>query len=364
MQRQLLDLGRQCLEEVLSAEAGFELDTREETLLTVAGGGPDAIWSLRSGSHEWRMLVEVKSALWPRGVEALAARVKTLATEVKADRCLVILPRVTTRTGKFLQREGIDYIDVRGNIRITVPGRFLLIARGRRETSMADLPIPKDRIANPFAGKASRIVRALLAEPQRWWRVTELADRVEVSAGMSVKTLRALEADLYVRRNARRQVKLADGESLLRRWAAVSKPAFREASRFTSPIPDPDELASRLAERLAEMGVGYALSRLSAARFIEPFAPAHVVDVYLDRDPEDLASKLDLFPVDRGESVRLVRPTDTGVLQFTEERREVTLVNPVQLFVDLTRGRGREGDVAERLFENQLRGTWNEESEE
>ena len=157
---------------------------------------------------------------------------------------------------------------------------------------------------------------------------------------------------------------MADGESLLRQWAAVSRPAFRGASRFTSPIPDPDALAIRLAERLAEMGVGYALSRLSAARFIEPFAPARVVDVYLNSEPEDLASRLDLFPVDRGESVRLVRPKDTGVLQFTQEHQGVTVVNPVQLFVDLSNGRGREGDVAERLLENQLRGAWKEESEE
>lgn len=105
------------------------------------------------------------------------------------------------------------------------------------------------------------------------------------------------------------------------------------------------------------MEVGYALSRLSAARFVEPYAPASAVDVYVDREPGELESALNLFPVDRGESLRLVRPSDFGVLQFTEEREGVTVVNPVQLFVDLSNGRGREGDVAERLLENQLSGT-------
>ena len=149
-----------------------------------------------------------------------------------------------------------------------------------------------------------------------------------------------------------------DGEALLRRWAAVSRPAFRDASRFTSPIPDPDELAVQLSKRLEGMGVGYALSRLSAARFVEPYAPASVVDVYVDREPSELEAALDLFRIDRGESVRLVRPTDLGVLQFTEEYGGVRVVNPVQLFVDLSNGRGREGDVAERLLENRLSVTW------
>ena len=50
----------------------------------------------------------------------MAARIKTLALEAEADRCLVIVPRVTARTGEFLERNGIDYIDLRGNIQITV----------------------------------------------------------------------------------------------------------------------------------------------------------------------------------------------------------------------------------------------------
>ena len=357
MDKRLLDLGRLRLENVLDGASGLELATTDGTEPPTATGRiPDVIWVLRSGSDEWRLLVEVKSTLWPRGVEAMAAQAKSLAAEAEADRCLVIVPRVTERTGKFLERYGIDYIDLRGNIRVTVPGRILVMARGGREASLDDFPVPKDRIANPFAGKASRIVRALLAEPRRWWGVTELADRVEVSAGMSVKTLRALEVDLYVRRDRRRRVRLADGESLIRRWAAVSGPAFREATGFTSPIPDQDELAIRLTERLKGMGVGYALSRLAAARFVEPYAPARVVDVYVDREPSELEGALDLFAVDRGESVRLIRPSDAGVLQFTAERQGVTVVNPVQLFVDLSNGRGREGDVAERLLENQLRG--------
>lgn len=357
MQAKLIEFGRRSLEQVLVGETGFDMVADGVSSLE-SGRAPDALWVLRSGSQEWRFLVEVKSTLWPSGVAAMAAQAKALAAETEADRCLVIVPRVTDRTAEFLRREGIDYIDLRGNVRVSVPGRILVMARGGGASTDDDFPIPKDRIANPFAGKASRIVRALLAEPRRWWGVTELAERVEVSAGMSVKTLRTLEADLYVRRDRRRRVRVADGESLLRRWAAVSGPAFRDASRFTSPVPDPDELAIRLAERLGEMEVGYALSRLSAARFVEPYAPASVVDVYVDREPSELEAALDLFPVDRGESVRLVRSSDLGVLQFTEEREGATVVNPVQLFVDLSNGRGREGDVAERLLENRLSGTW------
>ncbi|MGB3563971.1 MAG: hypothetical protein WBC09_13060, partial [Thermoanaerobaculia bacterium] len=147
----------------------------------------------------------------------------------------------------------------------------------------------------------------------------------------------------------------SDGEALLRRWADATKNAFRDAKRFTSKIRDPDELTTELSKGLERLGIAYAMTRLAAARFVEPYAPASVVDAYIDGDPDQGASALGFLPVDRGESVRLVTPPDGGVFQFTQQQSGITIVNPVQLFVDLKQGGGREPDVAERLFESRLR---------
>ena len=315
----------------------------------------DAIWALGSASGESRFLVEARTNIWPRDVGPVSARLKASATGLDADRCVIVAPRLTERTRELLRRAEIDYIDLRGAVRLAVPGQLLILAQDDQET-IADYSSDRSgRIVNPFRGKASRVVRALLSEPRRWWGVTELAERVEVSAGLSVKTLKTLEDDVYVRRDSDRRVTLADGEALLRRWAAAADGPFRKAGRFVSPIPDLDEVTRQLSTRLESLGARYVLSRLAAARFIEPYAPARVVDIYVDREPDDLARTLDLISVDRGESVRLVNPSDEGVFQFAIERNTVTCVNPVQLFVDLYNGRGREPDVAERLFDNQLR---------
>ena len=321
----------------------------------------DAVWLLRSGSDEARLLLEARTNIWPRDVGPISARLKAAAAALNADGCVLVAPRVTERTRDLLQRAGVDYIDLRGQVRLVIPGRLLIVAQaGKRAQAGKQAPGTygpdrSDRIVNPFRGKASRIVRALLADPQRWWGVTELAECVGVSAGLSVKTLKTLERNIYVRRDRDRRVTLADGEALLRQWAAVTDSAFRNAGRFVSQLPDPDEVTQRLSSRLESINVRYAVSRLAAARFIEPYAPARVVDIYVDRDPDSLAEPLGLLPVDRGETVRLVRPGDEGVFQFCGEHDTVTAVSPVQLFVDLSNGRGREPDVAARLFENKLR---------
>ncbi len=347
--------------EVLAAGFGRLRDTLREgsgfELLQVPAGlsMADAVWAIKSTTGQARVVVEAKTAIWPRDVERVAAQLRVSGADEQADRCLVVAPSLTKRTRELLRRSDIDYVDLRGEVRVTIPGRLLILASGERNDSTEGKWYRRDRIANPFQGKASRVVRALLAEPGRWWGVTELAGRVDVSAGLVVKTLNGLEDEAYVRRNEDRQVRLSDGAALLRRWADVAKNAFRDAATFTSKIRDPDELTTELSKGLERLAVTYAMTRLAAARFVEPYAPASVIDAYIDGDPGQAASALGFLPVERGESVRLAAPPDAGVFQFTQKQSSVTIVNPVQLFVDLSQGGGREPDVAERLFESQLR---------
>ena len=355
MASELLGAGEACLRRILDSASGFQLDS---SMREAQVGAPrvDAVWMLRSGSDESRLLIEARTSIWPRDVDPVSAQLKAAAATLGADGCVIVAPRMTERTRELLQRAGVDYIDLQGNVRIAIPSRLLIVTQGGKGAPRDYGQNRSSRIVNPFRGKASRIVRALLADPQRWWGVTELAERVGVSAGLSVKALKTLERNVYVRRDPDRRVKLADGALLLRQWATITENPFRNAGTFVSRLPDPDEITRRLSSKLGSFGVRYAVSRLAAARFVEPYAPARVVDIYVDCDPGGLAERLGLLPVDRGETVRLVRPDDEGVFQFCGEHDTVTVVNPVQLFVDLYNGRGREPDVAERLFDNQLRG--------
>jgi len=349
-ERELLDAGCRRLGDTLREGGGFEL-----VQLAARRSKAAAIWVISSLTGEVRVVVEAKTAIWPRDVERVAAQLRAYVAEEGADRCLIVAPALTQRTRELLRRCDIDYLDLRGEVRVAIPGRLLVLAGGEKKRSPDGRSYSRNRIANPFRGKASRVVRALLAEPARWWGVIELAERVDVSAGLAVKTLKSLEDEAYVRRNEDRQVSLSDGEALLRRWADAARNPFRDAARFTSSIRDPDELTAELCKGLERLGVAYAITRLAAARFVEPYAAASVVDAYIDDDPDRLAAALGYLPVERGESLRLVAPPDAGVFQFTERRSGITMVNPVQLYVDLKRAGGREPDVAERLIERRLR---------
>ena len=321
-----------------------------------ASGSADAVWTLRAGGDQVRFVVEVKRTVLPRDVQRIAAHLEQAKQEEQAECLILVTSSLTRRTRELLKDCDISYVDLRGHLRLIVPGRVLVVANADSEPFRTDEGTGSpDRIANPFRGKASRIVRALLANPARWWEVTEIAKSVDVSVGLVAKTLRSLEEEAYTRRDKRRRVRLRDAEPLLRRWAERSMNPFRRSARFTSTVGDPDAITSELASALSGTGRRYAITRLAAARFVEPYAPAAVVDIYVDDDPGSVGEDLQLYPVDRGESVRLVNPDDTGAFQFRAVTSGITIVNPVQLYVDLRNGGGREPEVAEQLLANRLR---------
>ncbi|MEZ6125668.1 MAG: hypothetical protein R3C49_21190 [Planctomycetaceae bacterium] len=75
-------------------------------------------------------------------------------------------------------------------------------------------------MADPFSPKSSRIVRALLSEPERVWTIHELANHpdIDVSSGLVSKVRASLCRNAYI--DDRTQgTRLRDSEGLLAAWS-------------------------------------------------------------------------------------------------------------------------------------------------
>ena len=76
-------------------------------------------------------------------------------------------------------------------------------------------------VRNIFAGKSPRIVRVLLSNPSKTWRLRELATEANVSLGLaSIVTNRLIDMGFLIRDRSMR-LKLRKEEELLKRWGAV-----------------------------------------------------------------------------------------------------------------------------------------------
>lgn len=335
------------LRELLPAAWRYALDPG------VAASGIDAGLTLVDPiGRSFRLNVEVKARLAP------AEFVRQVGWYAERGPWLIVAPRIGPRARELFEEAGISWMEPGEDCRIVVGG--LLVDRAcrsdRRRTASTragslalDASIaPEGRryVADIFSGKALRVVRWLLIEPDRRWRLQDMANVSEASVGFVSRVFATLEREAYLERD-RDGSRLRDGDALLDAWTAADGPNELVAQRV-SLLPSPEAVVAAI--RSLQAPPRYAATAEVAADQLVPFARFSRVDLYVD-DPQAMGEILDLTEVPRGGNVALITPPDAGVFDGATRARGLELVSRPQLYVDLMRRGGAAAEAARVLRE-------------
>lgn len=247
---------------------------------------------------------------------------------------------LSPRARELCREEGVGYLDLAGNC-------YLQFTDFHLQKIVDRNPFPaRGRPASLFSPVSSRILRVLLEEPARPWRLIELAKTARVSLGQASNVCRRLVDEAYAAR-ADRRLRLTQPGQLLDAWRQAYTIHQHPQAAYYSFERDPDQLVRRVAAAAAERGWRYAVTSFAAARLVAPFVHGvGTVQWYLGEDATaaQWAEALDLRPVESGPNAVLLVPRDAGVLHRTQAVDGITLVGNVQLYLDLASepGRGRE----------------------
>jgi hypothetical protein len=299
----------------------------------------------------------------PSRVRERLLRLKAKALSGRAGHPVLASTYLSPRTRQICREEGVGYVDLAGNGWLRLDDFYF-----EKVVDKNPFP-PRGRPASLFAPVSSRIVRAMLEEPGRSWRVLELARATGVSLGQASNVTRRLVADAYAVRELRR-LRLRDPGALLDAWRA--EPFGREGQaspdladpdrarhRFSSTIADekrwaaysfesdPQRLLAAIARLAEARGWRYAVTTFAAADRVAPFVHGiGAVEWYVEDETaaEAWREALDLRPVETGPNAILRVPRDAGVFYRARPVEGVTVVGDVQLYLDLWQepGRGRE----------------------
>lgn len=284
------------------------------------------------------LIVQAKSRLEPKDVDNLAGPGRPNA----AESILVVAPFLSPRTQRRLEEAGLSFVDLTGNIRLSLSRPALFInARGADEN-----PEPAARERRSLKGpKAGRLVRALCDFPPPVG-LRELAKRADVDAGYASRVVQILIRDALVVRTGRGPITSVDWPALLRRWSEEYSPLKQgRVAWYLAPRG-----LQSVVDRLKTLKSGYAVSGSWAANLIAPVAPARLLLCYAD-DTQKLAPKLDLRQADAGMNVALVRPFDQVATVRTSQRGGLTIAALPQVVADLLTSPGRGPSEAEALIE-------------
>ncbi len=333
--------------QLLPAQWRFSLKAGE------AASGIDAVLTLVDPiGCSFRLNVEAKARLAP------AEFVRQVGWYAERGPWLIVAPRVGPRARELFGQAGISWIEPGEDCRIAVGG--LLIDRSCRSprrrmaasragiTALDAFIVPDGRrfVADTFSGKALRVVRWLLIEPDRRWRLQDMADVSEASVGFVSRVFATLEREAYLERD-RDGSRLRDREALLDAWAATDSPNEVVAERV-SLLSSPEAVVAAIGS--LQTSPRYAATAEVAADQLAPFARFSRVDLYVD-DPQAWDDLLRLTPVPRGGNVALIDPPDGGVFDGGTRARGLDLVSRPQLYVDLIRRGGAAAEAARVLRE-------------
>ena len=180
---------------------------------------------------------------------------------------MLVSPYLSPKSRSICVDHDVAYLDLVGNAHLAFDHVYI-------DRAVADRPKSETRaLRSIFSPKAAAILRALLRDPARAWRVTELAEAANVSLGHVSNVRKALLAREWIEKR-KNGIVLVQPDALLRTWREeYRKPGGRHISGYT--IFHGEQLTRQLSGKLnAEPQHPRAVYSLnSAAQWFAPFAP-------------------------------------------------------------------------------------------
>lgn len=282
----------------------------------------------------------------PQEVEAALRRVQEAHTPSSAIAALPVLvaPYFDQEAQQLCISEGVAFMDLSGNATLETPQVYLHIS-GR-----ANRHVSRKRVRSLYEGKAERVVRRLLLEPTRQWRMRDLAREAHVSLGLASMVSSALAENGLVEKG-RQGVSLTQPVRLLDAYAEHYDLQQNKMHTYRAWRRVP-QLLQHLAGEAERLQGGYALTLWSAAHRLlqRQDEPPHLA-LYWNGSLDLLANILRLDEKVGRTYVFIFQPYDESLLWDARQTPDrLRFVHPLQLYLDL-----RCGDQTEQLLAQRVR---------
>ena len=308
-------------------------------------------FAMHDGEHA--LLVEVKDRVHPRMIPAIEAQLRRCQRDPEREHLMLYADFVSERSARVCKEYSINYMDAMGNCRIVLPGIHFEIKseeRPKRE---------KRELRSLFSAKSSRALNLLLShDVDRHWKVSELAERCDISLGLVSRVKQKLLSEGYAE-GGLSGIRILEPRQLLSDWAKQYSRKIVQKKEFYTLL-DESERVDAFPKVFGDNDVHCALNGFSAAQWIAPYAKANTDSFYVDEEGERaLTELLDLKKVDSGGNVIIEYPKDPFVLKASARLKSgIRHANHIQTFLDMGTFGERGEEAAEHLLNQVIVPRW------
>jgi len=264
---------------------------------------------------------------------------------------LLIAPFLSPASQTLCKEHKVAFLDQQGNARLVFDGVFIeRVAAGKPASVRRDLK-------SLFTPKAAQVLRLLLRDPWRPWRVTELAGKAEVSLGQVSNVRRGL-LDREWATVTEEGLALKDPDALLDAWSEAYAGLGGKKNSYYTTLHG-NELEDAFLELFRDQRdrPGVLLASFTAAKWLAPYGRIATHNLLSQpAELEHLHQTLALQPAVNGANVVVTMPAHEGVfLDAVHPSPGIVCTSPVQTFLDLSAAGERGKEAAEHLRSKLLR---------
>ena len=319
---------------------------------TRIGNGIDALVWLQLADRRQPLACAVLANGQPRHLRlALWDLSNAISRECPDAIPLLIAPFLSPASQALCKEHQVAFLDQQGNARLLFDGVFIeRVAAGQPAAVRRELK-------SLFSPKAAQVLRLLLRDPWRPWRVMDLAEVAEVSLGQVSNVRRGL-LDREWATVTDEGLMLKDPDVLLDAWSvAYGGMGGKRQSYYTTLYAKglEDAFSCLFSDQPERPGV--LLASFTAANWLAPYGRTGTN--YLLCQPaqlEHLQQTLALQPVVNGANFVVTLPAHEGVfLDAVNPSPGIFCTSPVQTFLDLSASGERGNEAAQHLRSKLLR---------
>ena len=303
----------------------------------------DLLIRFRFGDEARTLICEVRPVGQPRHLREVVTHLRDFRDRMPGSYPVAAAPYVSLQSAALVRQNGCGYVDLSGNCYLSF-GNVLIEKEGKPNARPASRSLK-----TPFAPRAARVVRALLAERNRMWRLDELARAVQVSLGHAHNVLKRLEDLEWVMRSPEGRFRVERPGEILNAWRDAYTYRTNPLAAYVSSVGEKRRVMDGLARQAEGLGMPYAFTLHAGASLVGPQVRVSTVHCYVAGDPDPLARALGLQPMEGEGAVNLLTPYDPGVFYAPIEKGGLRVVCLPQLYVDLYHFERRGREQAEKL---------------
>jgi hypothetical protein len=310
----------------------------------------DITAKIRLSDGIMNLIAEVKSSGQPRLAREAINQILRYKDKVPDAYFVFIAPYISPRAAEICESECVGYLDLSGNCLLSFDKIFI------QKKNYPNQFKEKRDLKSLYAPKAERILRVLLCNPGKKWKIQELAVESGVSLGQASNVKKIL-FDRELISGKRGGFSLKDPVALFREWAENYNYRKNEVQEFYS-LKSVTDIETALAAYCNDKKIKYALTGFSGASRIEPAVRYKKAMVYAADLAEEAFSAISLKAVKSGGNLLLFTPYDDGVFYGSTKVNEIQVASEIQLYLDLQGFRGRGEEAAEVLYERIVEKAW------